>query len=75
MESPESDEWKIDCTASLNAAIRDDAVWVNRSKAFDEEVKSIGCSLTREEAWDMLERITHRRRKTELFQCAWQENG
>jgi len=29
-------DWKNDCSASLSAAIRDDAVWVNRSKAFDE---------------------------------------
>lgn len=50
-------EWKNDCSASLSAAIRDDAVWINRSKAFDEAVKSVGCSLTREEAWDMLERF------------------
>jgi len=53
----EIDEWKNDCSASLSAAIRYDAVWVNRSKAFDEAVKSIGSSLTREEAWDMLERF------------------
>ncbi len=32
-------------------------MWVNRSKAFDEKVKSVGDSLTREEAWDMLERF------------------
>lgn len=51
-------EWKNDCSASLSAAIRDDAVWVNRSKAFDDAVKStVGSSLTREEAWDMLERF------------------
>jgi len=31
--------WKDDCSPSLCAAIRDDAVWVNRSKAFDEAVK------------------------------------
>ncbi len=53
----EISEWKNDCSASLSAAIRDDAVWVNRSKAFDDAVKSVGCSLTREEAWDMLERF------------------
>lgn len=28
--------WKSDCYAPLSAAIREDAVWVNRSKAFDE---------------------------------------
>ena len=27
--------WVQDCSASLSATIRDDAVWVNRSKAFD----------------------------------------
>ncbi len=50
-------DWKNDCAASLTAAIRDDAVWVNRSKAFDDAVKSVGYSLTREEVWDMLERF------------------
>jgi len=49
--------WIGDCAPSLTAAIRDDAVWVNRSKAFDEAVKSIGDSLTRDEVWDMLERF------------------
>lgn len=49
------DEWSDDCSASLSAAIRDDAVWVNRSKAFDEAVDRIGSKLTREDAWDMLE--------------------
>lgn len=49
------DEWSDDCSASLSAAIRDDAVWVNRSKAFDEAVDRIGSTLTRENAWDMLE--------------------
>jgi len=47
--------WIDDCKASLSAAIRDDAVWVNRSKAFDDAVKRIGDSLTREEVWDMLD--------------------
>ncbi|MDA8327230.1 MAG: type V CRISPR-associated protein Cas12b, partial [Nitrospiraceae bacterium] len=30
------ENWVEDCMASLSAAIRDDAVWVNRSNAFDE---------------------------------------
>ncbi|MBP7275759.1 MAG: type V CRISPR-associated protein Cas12b [Kiritimatiellae bacterium] len=50
-------EWMNHCSASLRAAIRDDAVWVNRSKAFDEAVNSIGGALTRDDAWDMLERF------------------
>lgn len=53
----EIDQWKKDCSASLSAAIREDAVWVNRSKAFDEAVKSVAFSLTRDEVWDMLERF------------------
>ncbi|GAB4304292.1 MAG: hypothetical protein Fur0034_21120 [Desulfuromonadia bacterium] len=57
LEESDIESWVEDCKASLSAAIRDDAVWVNRSKAFDEAVKSIGSSLTREEAWDMLERF------------------
>jgi len=32
----EIESWVQDCSASLTAAIRDDAVWVNRSKAFDD---------------------------------------
>jgi len=53
----EIESWVQDCSSSLSAPIRDDAVWVNRSKAFDDAVKSVGCSLTRDEAWDMLERF------------------
>jgi IS605 OrfB family transposase len=40
--------------SSLSAAIRDDAVWVNRSKAFDAAVQACP-SLTRDEVWDFLE--------------------
>lgn len=32
---PEIESWLQDCGASLGAAIRDDAAWVNRSAAFD----------------------------------------
>jgi hypothetical protein len=57
LEEKEIAEWIDDCSASLSAAIRDDAVWVNRSKAFDEAVNRVGSSLTREEVWDLLERF------------------
>jgi IS605 OrfB family transposase len=57
VEPNEINAWKINCSASLSAAIRDDAVWVNRSKAFDDAVKSIGCPLPRDKAWDMLGRF------------------
>lgn len=49
--------WVGDCSASLSAAIREDAVWVNRSKAFDEAVKKVGDSFTRDEVWDLLGRF------------------
>jgi len=55
LDEREIESWVQDCSASLSATIRDDAVWVNRSKAFDEAVKSIGSSLTRDEVWDMLQ--------------------
>jgi len=35
----EINQWKEECKASLCAAIREDAVWVNRSKAFDKAVE------------------------------------
>jgi IS605 OrfB family transposase len=50
-------KWVNDCGPSLHAAIRKDAVWVNRSRAFDAAQEHIGPSLTREEVWDLLERF------------------
>jgi IS605 OrfB family transposase len=47
--------WVSDCADSLSARIRDDAVWVNRSALFDAATQEIGTSLTRDEAWDILE--------------------
>lgn len=49
------DGWIVDCEPSLSAAIRADAVWVNRSEAFDAAQGHVGQSLTREEVWDLLE--------------------
>jgi IS605 OrfB family transposase len=49
------DQWANDCQDSLSAKIREDAVWVNRSKAFDLAANKIGASLTREELWDFLQ--------------------
>ncbi len=49
--------WLADCAPAVSSAIRDDAVWVNRSKAFDDAVKMIGDSLTRDEIWDLLDRF------------------
>lgn len=46
--------WVDDCAPSLSAAIREDAVWVNRSDAFDAAQRRVGESLTRDEVWDML---------------------
>lgn len=46
--------WLKDCRASLSADIREDAAWIDRSKAFDEAVKQIGNSFSRDEIWDFL---------------------
>ncbi len=48
------EEWIVDCTSSLSAEIRPDAVWVNRSKSFDQ-VAADCPSLNRQEIWDLLE--------------------
>ena len=52
---PESEilDWLADCMPSLSAAIREDAVWVNRSATFDAIVGKCP-ELTREEIWDFL---------------------
>lgn len=48
-------QWWNDCKDSLSAAIKDEGVWVNRSKAFDNAVKKLNGSLRQDEIWDMLE--------------------
>lgn len=48
-------EWLRDCGPSLQARIREDAVWINRSACFDKAVASACNTLTREEVWDFLE--------------------
>jgi IS605 OrfB family transposase len=45
--------WLADCLPSLSSAIREDAVWVNRSRAFDNAAKRCP-ELTRDEVWDIL---------------------
>lgn len=50
-------DWVRDCGDSLKAAVRDSAVWVNRSQAFDEKVQQVGPSLTRAEIWDVFDRF------------------
>lgn len=57
LEDEEVGSWVNDCKDSLTSSIRDDAVWVNRSRAFDDAVRKIGDSLTREEIWDVLGRF------------------
>lgn len=51
----EIDSWMKDCEGSLKVRIRDDAVWVNRSAAFDAARQRCGESFTRDNVWDMLE--------------------
>jgi IS605 OrfB family transposase len=47
-------DWLADCSPSLQASIRPDAVWVNRSAAFDSFLAKCP-TLTRDEIWDFLE--------------------
>jgi IS605 OrfB family transposase len=54
VEDAERRSWLADCLPSLRARIRDDAVWVNRSAAFDNACKRFN-GFTPEDVWDMLE--------------------
>lgn len=40
LSKPEIDSWASDCTGSLAARIRDDAVWINRSACFDATART-----------------------------------
>lgn len=57
LKQEEIERWVKDCELSLSANIRSDAVWVNRSKAFDKAILDIEDKCTREEIWDFLERF------------------
>lgn len=50
----EIEQWVADCSSSLSAAIRDDAVWVNRSQAFDDAQIDLGSALTREHVYSLI---------------------
>ncbi|NPV60719.1 MAG: type V CRISPR-associated protein Cas12b [Actinobacteria bacterium] len=47
-------EWVEDCSASLCAAIRKDAVWVNRNEAFKDACNKFGREISQDEIWDLL---------------------
>lgn len=51
----EIESWVADCSPSLTARIRGDAVWVNRSEAFDIRVRELSVAQPRTEAWDVLD--------------------
>lgn len=51
----EIESWVSDCKPSLTARIRGDAVWVNRSEAFDIRVRDLSIAQPRVEVWDVLE--------------------
>lgn len=72
----EAELWVSDCRTSLESAIRDDAVWVNRSQAFDDWADEQfrngrglagtleeNRNLFREESWDLLGRFFDSREK------------
>lgn len=53
VEEPVVRDWVQDCRTTLSAAIKDDAVWVNRSAAFDAKVAAVGPALSRTSVWDL----------------------
>lgn len=53
----EINEWLVDCGTALSGAIRDDAVWVNRAKGFDQLQQRCGPTLTQDEVWDLLQHV------------------
>ena len=56
LQEPALGTWLADCKQSLSAAIRPDAVWVNRSKLFDEitDAWDADGSKKRNDAWTLL---------------------
>ena len=50
----EIDSWLVDCRNSINAAIREDAVWVNRSMMFDALQKEWDIEINENDLWDFL---------------------
>lgn len=54
LANDEIDEWKKDCLSSLSAGIRKDAVWINRSKAFDDACGNEDKQKAREDAQTLL---------------------
>ena len=46
--------WEADCRDSLKASVKAEAVWVNRSAAFDAAQQQLGPSMSRTEVWDIL---------------------
>jgi len=57
LKENEAAEWVDLCKATLTSAIRSDAVWVNRSKAFDSLVKLSGIAINQQDIWDLLGRF------------------
>ena len=53
----EINDWLTDCEASLEASVREDAVWVNRSRAFDDACRR----------WHSLDRASARAVLAEFF--------
>ena len=57
VDESEIADWVHDCGDSFRASIREKAVWVNRSRAFDAAVQHVGPSLNRTEIWDVFDRF------------------
>lgn len=57
LAEPEIESWIQDCAVSLEAAIREDAAWVDRSAAFDALATTWGSCPTRAEAHAVFESL------------------
>ena len=57
MPEPEVMGWLADCRVSLEARIRDDAVWVNRRAAFQDLQRKCAGAITDDDLWDLLSRF------------------
>ena len=57
LDKQEIESWVEDCRHSLEAAIREDAVWVNRAKAFRALQKEWKLEIDENDLWDFLGRF------------------
>lgn len=55
LSKEETQNWIDDCKTSISAEIREDAVWVNRNKAFANFQLENKIEISKEDIWDLLD--------------------